>query len=257
MSGTGGGLPAPVIPAIGAVPGQSYRLSPRAVRDRMRERLLGDAQRSLRAALSAELAKPPRITQVDAVLFTGGVLNLCLTEVVFLLWPAKLGLWFTGWTLPLMAWRYHSYKKQKWHYFLIDMCYLVNWLCLLHLWVFPDSPLLFEVSFSLASGPVAWAILAWRNALVFHSVGKWLKLAGPWPDQLQHHSSTAQSCQRHPCLSRTQPSSERRQDHLAVHPRDAAAGHVHAAVALQPRSDRLARGEAARVPPLRAARQHS
>lgn len=43
---------------------------------------------------------------------------------------------------------------------------------LLFLFVFPKSDTLFWAVFALANGPVAWAIYAWRNSLVFHSLDK-------------------------------------------------------------------------------------
>lgn len=41
---------------------------------------------------------------------------------------------------------------------------------MLFLWVFPHSSFLLIATYCLANGPVAWAIIAWRNSLVFHSL---------------------------------------------------------------------------------------
>ena len=89
-----------------------------------------------------------------------------------LLAPQHFGAWYTAWAIPLLIWRYISYTRNKWGYFLIDYCYMVNALSLLHLWVFKDSPVVFELAFMSANGPLAWAILAWRNSLVFHDIDK-------------------------------------------------------------------------------------
>ena len=151
-------------------------LSPSALRQRLRDKaralVLGDQTRSLRAALRAELQKPRRVQLKDKISFTLGVLNLCATEAVVLLRPDLFGLWYTLWAVPLLAYRYYSYTRNKWGYFLIDYCYMVNALSLLHLWVYPRSPLVFELAFMSANGPLAWAILAWRNSLVFHDIDK-------------------------------------------------------------------------------------
>ena len=74
-----------------------------------------------------------------------------------------------------------------------DLCYAVNALCLLFLWVFPHSTILFMSCYCLSHGPLATAIATWRvitqvlsksvnmdlkiclnaqNSLVFHSLDK-------------------------------------------------------------------------------------
>lgn len=53
-----------------------------------------------------------------------------------------------------------------------DLCYFVNLLTLLYLWVFPSSKILFTVCYTLSHGPLAFAIVLWRNSLVFHSLDK-------------------------------------------------------------------------------------
>lgn len=50
-----------------------------------------------------------------------------------------------------------------------DLCYYVNLLTLLYLWIFPSSKILFTVCYTLSHGPLAFAIVLWRNSLVFHS----------------------------------------------------------------------------------------
>jgi len=37
---------------------------------------------------------------------------------------------------------------------------------------FPTSPALFKINFASAHGPLLWAILTWRNSLVFHDFDK-------------------------------------------------------------------------------------
>jgi hypothetical protein len=151
-------------------------LSPGSLRERLRTRaravVLGDATRSLRASLRAELRKPRRVQLVDKLSFTLGVLNMCATEAVILRAPQWFGGWYTAWAVPLLVWRYVSYTSKRWGYFLIDFCYFVNALALAHLWLAPGSPALFELAFATANGPLAWAIIAWRNSLVFHDTEK-------------------------------------------------------------------------------------
>lgn len=150
-------------------------LSPRALRDfaraRARRFVLGDERASLRAALRDELRRPPRVLLRDKVLYTLGVLNLVATEAVLLAAPQYFSLWYAAWVLPLMGWRLVTFRRKKWH-FMCDLCYWVNLLCLVHLYVLPDSAAVFALAFTLSNGPLAWAIVAWRNSLVFHDLEK-------------------------------------------------------------------------------------
>lgn len=140
-------------------------------RQRARQLLLGDPSRSLRAAVATEMAKPVRVQLKDKVAFTLGVLNLCATEYVLLVRPQHFWVWYSCWVAPLLALRYATYSKKRWQFFLLDFCYLSQLLCLLHI-VFPSGAYLFETVFMIANGPVAMAVIAWRNALVFHDLDK-------------------------------------------------------------------------------------
>lgn len=68
--------------------------------------------------------------------------------------------------------RFYTYKQRGFHYFLADLCYFVNLLLLLSIWVFPNSKRLFISTYCLAMGNNAIAIAMWRNSLVFHSLDK-------------------------------------------------------------------------------------
>lgn len=75
--------------------------------------------------------------------------------------------------LPLLSLRCYLYRQYKWHYFLLDFCYLVNALgFLVVLSPLCRSPVAWQTLFLSSSGPVLWAIVAWRNSLVFHSLDK-------------------------------------------------------------------------------------
>lgn len=76
--------------------------------------------------------------------------------------------------------------NQKWHLFLLDFCYFANLLLLCYLWILNDEPRLLmmvfgvtyvvkhsvvqnvayltaNVSFVPRTGPLAWAVMAFRN----------------------------------------------------------------------------------------------
>ncbi len=72
----------------------------------------------------------------------------------------------------LMPIRFYTYKKKLYHFFLADLCYFVNLLSLLFIWVFPSSENLFISCYALTFGTLAWAVVTWRNSLVLHSIDK-------------------------------------------------------------------------------------
>ncbi|WRT67406.1 uncharacterized protein IL334_004377 [Kwoniella shivajii] len=109
----------------------------------------------------------------DKISFLFGVMSLAFTCLLYGMAPEYFPLAYTiqiGFYLPLRA---YTYKKKAWHYFLFgDMCYFVNVLDLLWIWVFPSSTKLFICCHLLTLGPLASAIITWRNSLVFHSLDK-------------------------------------------------------------------------------------
>lgn len=144
----------------------------RTAKAKARQLLLGDKDKSFHGLVASELAKPVRVKLKDKLAFTLGIFNICLSELILVRFPQFLWLWYICWLLPLMAWRIVSYTRQKWQYFLVDYCYSANLLVLCHLFIAPSSPLVFQVAFLSAVGPLGWAIVAWRNSLVFHDLEK-------------------------------------------------------------------------------------
>ncbi|KAJ8316998.1 hypothetical protein KUTeg_004902 [Tegillarca granosa] len=61
--------------------------------------------------------------------------------------------------------------KNKWQFFLIDFCYFGNILWFVYIWCC-DVKIYFDIVFALANGPLLWAMVVYRNSLVFHSVDK-------------------------------------------------------------------------------------
>lgn len=64
------------------------------------------------------------------------------------------------------------YHRQHYHYFMIDFCYFSNYLLLFYLFFYPSSPHLFILNLANSMGPLLWAIVTWRNSLVFHDIDK-------------------------------------------------------------------------------------
>lgn len=112
------------------------------------------------------------VTMREKFSFIGGVMNIFISGYLIGAHPEWFHYWYTAQLLYFMPIRFYTYKKRGFHYFLADLCYFVNLLCLLSIWVFPNSKRLFISTYCLAMGNNAIAIAMWRNSLVFHSLDK-------------------------------------------------------------------------------------
>jgi hypothetical protein len=112
------------------------------------------------------------VTTREKVSFIAGVLNIFISGYLIGAAPDYFHWWYTIQILYFYPIRYFTYHKKGYHYFLADLCYFVNLLLLLSIWVAPQSKRLFISTFCLAFGNNAVAIAMWRNSLVFHSLDK-------------------------------------------------------------------------------------
>jgi len=108
----------------------------------------------------------------EKISFIAGVLNIFISGYLVGAYPEYFYIWFSVQLLYFMPIRYYRYHKKGYHYFLADLCYFVNLMCMLSFWVFPQSKRLFISTFCLVFGNNAVAIAMWRNSLVFHSMDK-------------------------------------------------------------------------------------
>ena len=76
----------------------------------------------------------------------------------------------------LLSYRFVQFKRIGHHYYLLDLCYVVNALlciyCGLALAGWGHLPVvmrLFQALFAMTNGPLAWAIPLFNNKLKFHS----------------------------------------------------------------------------------------
>lgn len=74
--------------------------------------------------------------------------------------------------LVLLPIRIYTYFKMQYQYFLADLCYYVNFLLMLFIWVFPFSSKLYITCFAFSFGTLSFAVITWRNSLVLHSIEK-------------------------------------------------------------------------------------
>ncbi|KAI1497127.1 hypothetical protein F5X99DRAFT_397911 [Biscogniauxia marginata] len=112
------------------------------------------------------------ITMREKISFICGVMNIFISGYLIGAYPEWFHLWYTIQLVYFMPIRYYTYHRRGYHYFLADLCYFVNFLLFLSLWIFPSSKRLFVAAYCLAFGNNAVAIIMWRNSLVFHDFDK-------------------------------------------------------------------------------------
>lgn len=135
--------------------------------DRYRKRMRNSVEK-----LGKQWNDTKSVTLREKVSFICGVMNIFISGYLLGGFPEYFHIWYTIQILYFMPIRYYTYHKRGYHYFLADLCYFVNLLLVLSLWVFPSSKRLFTAVYCLAFGNNAVAIIMWRNSLVFHSFDK-------------------------------------------------------------------------------------
>jgi hypothetical protein len=116
------------------------------------------------------------VTAREKASFIAAVMNIFVSGYLVGCHPDLFPHWYTAQLLYFMPIRFLTYHKKGYHYFLADLCYFVNILLVLTVWVFPQSKRLFIATYCLCMGNNAVAIVMWRNSLVFHSMDKVVRL---------------------------------------------------------------------------------
>ena len=132
-----------------------------------RKRIGGSVDR-----LGARINDTKYATTREKASFIAGVLNIFISGYLIGAFPEYFHLWYTAQIAYFYPLRFYLYHRKGYQYFLADLCYYVNFLLLLSIWVFPQSKRLFISTFCLGFGNNAIAIAMWRNSLVFHSFDK-------------------------------------------------------------------------------------
>lgn len=96
----------------------------------------------------------------------------CVWGFVFIISYRWIHIAYTIGALSLIPLRWYTYKQKAWHYFLFDLCYYANIICLIYIWLLPSSTTMLIASYCLAHGSLASAVITWRNSLVFHDADK-------------------------------------------------------------------------------------
>lgn len=123
-------------------------------------------------SISATWHSTKAVRTREKVSFFFGVMSLLVSALTFGMAPEWIHVLYTIQGLYLLPLRAYNYKKRSWHYFLFDLCYYVTILNFIYIWFLPSSPALFVACYCLSHGPLASAVITWRNSLVFHDSDK-------------------------------------------------------------------------------------
>ncbi|GMH61701.1 hypothetical protein TrLO_g7546 [Triparma laevis f. longispina] len=112
------------------------------------------------------------VSVADKFVYSWGVINVALTAYFLGHFPGHFYLWHSPKCIVLLIYRWNEWKMDGTgrHYLFYDFCYWANFLCLYYIWFNPHSAETFKIVFMVANGPLAWAVLAFNNSLIFHSV---------------------------------------------------------------------------------------
>lgn len=144
---------------------------------RWREAITGDPERRVRDQMDDKEVQK-RIKLVDTASFTLGIVMVMIAEFLLVGYPSGFPWFYLIVNFMLMLLRYLTYKAIKNHFFMLDFCYFLNASVLLQSLscsMTADSGFCstwFKSNFMLSHGPIAVAILAWQNSIVFHSLDK-------------------------------------------------------------------------------------
>ena len=110
--------------------------------------------------------------KIDHLKFCFNVLNLIITAALVTK-DAKYYAFYNVILISiLLTHRAYEFYTKGWHFYLLDFCYFVNTIVIIHILFFPKSEIMFFASFVLSIGPVLTAVPVYSCALAFHSTMK-------------------------------------------------------------------------------------
>ncbi|KNC54682.1 uncharacterized protein AMSG_01533 [Thecamonas trahens ATCC 50062] len=116
------------------------------------------------------------------LVFVLSCINVFATAFILGRWPVEYYKWHSIKAVVLMTTRTYTFFKQNYHMYLLDLCYFVNVLVMVYVWILPHNAMLFRIIFAL-SGTLTASIALFRNSLVLHShafmTSLWLHLSPP------------------------------------------------------------------------------
>ena len=124
-----------------------------------------------------------KLSRTDEIHATLGVLNMVLTVMIAIRFPAYYWIWHFLRTSVYIPTRFVQFQRQKMELYLLDWCYMVTYLSLFcSILAFLRVSLgwttmleqhnrsFIQAGFAMASGPLAMSIFGFRNSIVFHEM---------------------------------------------------------------------------------------
>ena len=111
-------------------------------------------------------------SRVDKIWFAVSVLNIFWFGVFIGSMPQWVHVIYTVQLAILLPIRFYTFFCKDWQYYLADLCYFVNLITMLYIWVWPQSSFLWISSYAFSFGTLCLAVVLWRNSFVLHSVEK-------------------------------------------------------------------------------------
>mmetsp|Transcript_7355 Transcript_7355/g.12365 ORF Transcript_7355/g.12365 Transcript_7355/m.12365 type:complete len:524 (-) Transcript_7355:138-1709(-) len=149
-------------------PNDLFKPQRRVIARKLRQAVTGDEKKRIRDLLKEKKKEPTNTKLFDKISFTLGVLNIPVCQFFMVSRPDLFWAWFTFIIPTLVIARYFYYTKIKMQYFLYDFCYFTNILSIMTMRSYDALPSLFRVVFIFCNGPLSWAVVIWRNSLVYH-----------------------------------------------------------------------------------------
>ena len=114
----------------------------------------------------------PQVKFKDKFSFTLGILTICLSQWLAVKQPDYFVYFWVPLTIVLWIYRFVDYASQKFELFMLDFCYFINASVAVQVIFYPNHLEWFQANYVLTMGPIYFAIIVWRNSLVFHDLDK-------------------------------------------------------------------------------------
>lgn len=112
------------------------------------------------------------IHRTQKLWYTASLLNILFLGIVTAHLPHILHIVYTVELSFLLPIRFYTYIRRDYQFFLADLCYYVNFLLLIYIWLWPNWTQLWIACFAFSFGTLATSVVTWRNKLVMQSIDK-------------------------------------------------------------------------------------
>lgn len=115
---------------------------------------------------------------IDKLGYTCGTVMIIAFTFLMGRYPNDKLFIFVSFLLPvLILCRFFYYCTLGYHWFLADFCYFTNYAMIYFLWYGTHDQFWFLTCFVFANGPLAFAVMMFRNSLVYHEIDKLTSLS--------------------------------------------------------------------------------